>query len=104
MFLAKPQATFRLARHRVLTCQILRGNPNQQIGSDLTFLTVDGERKRIRIEGISTASHPQPDVFDLSISGDEIEQQDIGDASLISSDQVCEVGTPPPFAHARNET
>lgn len=104
MFLAKPLKVFRLAGRRILTCQVLQGYPAQQIGSDLSLMTGEGEERRIRIEGVSTAWHPQSDVFDLSISGDEIEQQDIGDTSLISSGRASEIDTPLPLAHARNET
>jgi len=102
MLLAKPLKVFRLAGRSILTCQVNEGNPLQQIGSDLSLMTGEGEERRIRIEGVSTATKPNSDIYDLHVSGDEIDERDIDTTSLISSGRGVKRRLP--RAHARSES
>lgn len=84
MKIAKPIGTFTLNNKRVLTCVVHEGNPSEFLGAELTFFPDGGVPKRIRVDGLSTASEYENNVFDFKISGDTILEEEITDTCLMT--------------------
>ena len=82
MLTIRPLQSFSIGNRCVLTCHIKGGNPLSIIGKEYVFIG-SGPTKRIRIEGVSTASDIENDVYDLLYSGDTINPNQINDSSLL---------------------
>ncbi len=77
MSVAKPLRVFTLGKRRILTCLVQEGNPFVFLNKEVLLVTPTVCEKKIRIEGVSTASDVEKDVYDFLYTGDEIEPRDI---------------------------
>ncbi len=80
---AKPLDAFSLGKKRILVCQVLGINPNNFVGKEFWFLSLDQRQILIKIDGLSTASRFKENLCDFSYSGVEISSDHIGADSLI---------------------
>ena len=82
MITIRPLRSFSVGNRRILTCRILGGNPFSIVGRKYILLG-SGPTRKIEIEGISTASDIENDVYDLLYSGDTINPDQINESSLL---------------------
>src|SRR5688572_2899023 len=85
MLTAKPLDAFRLGERQIVTCRVPGGNAFAFIDKECWFYGEATPGKKIRIEGISTASVGPGEVFDFLYTGPEIQRSDLDDASLITN-------------------
>lgn len=88
MLKTKPLEVFRLGNKRIVVCQLAGENPMQFLDHDFAFYAHGQLAGRIRIEGVSTASNGNSQVFDFSYSGDEIFPEQLGEWSFITDEDT----------------
>ena len=65
MLVAKPLQVFQLKDRPIISCEVLDNNPHEFLNQDVWFYSSAHSRKPIRIEGISTASDVEHNVYDF---------------------------------------
>jgi hypothetical protein len=84
MLIAKPLSCFLLKERRIVSCKVLQGNPHEFLNKEVSFYSTEGHVKKIRIEGLSTASDLEHDIYDYLYTGAVIFPEEIGNGSVIS--------------------
>ena len=90
MLVAKPLQAFTIGMKRVVSCKIPQDNPQDFLGKDVWFFSSQHNRKRIRLEGLSTASDIQGSIYDLHYVGCVILPEEISNRSVITDREYQE--------------
>ena len=84
MLVAKPLQTFTLKGRNIVSCEVLEGNPHEFLNKEMWFFSTENNSKRLRIEGLSTASDLQHHVYDFHYTGTVILPEEITRGSVIA--------------------
>ena len=84
MLVAKPLQAFKLKDRHIVTCEVPWNNPHALLNKDLWFYSSEHSRKPIRMEGISTATDVEQNVYDFHYKGAVILPEEITDHSVIT--------------------
>jgi hypothetical protein len=85
MLVAKPLQVFKLKDREIVSCEVSSNNPQEFLNKDVWFYSSEHSRKPIRMEGISTASDAERNVYDFHYKGAVILPEEITDHSIISN-------------------
>jgi hypothetical protein len=85
MLVARPLQVFRIKGRQIVTCEVLWNNPHEFLNEEVWFYSPEHSPKRIRIEGLSTASDPESKVYDFHYSGMAIIEEEITEHSVITN-------------------
>ncbi len=84
MLAAKPLQAFTIKNRHIVSCEILLDNPHDFLGKDVWFYSSEGNRRRISIQGLSTASDVERHVYDFHYTGAVILPEEITEHSVIT--------------------
>jgi hypothetical protein len=85
MLVAKPLQVFELKGRHIVSCEVLWNNPHEFLNKDVWFYSTEHSRRLIRIEGLSTASDVEHNVYDFHYGGTVILPDEITELSVISN-------------------
>ena len=85
MLVAKPLQVFKLNGRDIVSCEVPWNNPHEFLNKDVWFYSSEHSRKPLRMEGISTASDIEHNVYDFHYKGALILPEDITDHSVITN-------------------
>lgn len=90
MLVAKPLQAFIIGKKCILSCEVAQENPYDFLNKEMWFYSSESRRKRIRVEGISTASDMEHSVYDFHYSGMVIVPEEITGRSIITDAEYQE--------------
>src|SRR5438132_13382972 len=84
MLVARPLHVFNLKGRQIVSCEVLWNNPHDFLDKEVCFYSSEHCPKRVRIEGLSTASDLERNVYDFHYSGTVILPEEITGHSVIT--------------------